>query len=179
MKDVLLMYARDNQRANAAVFALLNGLSIQDLNEDRGSYYKSLSGMASHTAGGAFYFHGMFRQALKPTSTAYEALKPTEEITCPEGPELTEEQWADLKVAVAVADQATVDFVRVASAAELSAPVKLDWYGGKPEAVPLCFLLHQTYVHGIHHRGQISQVLDSMGIEHDFSGIAVEFLPTA
>jgi uncharacterized damage-inducible protein DinB len=179
MKDILLMYARYNQRANASVFALLNGLSIQDLNEDRGSYYKSLSGLACHAAGGASYFHGLFRQSIKSSSTAFEALKATEDLACPDSPELTEEQWADLKGAVAIADQTTIDFIRVATAAELTAPVKLDWYGGKPDAVPLCFLLHQTYVHGIHHRGQISQVLDSMGIEHDFSGIDVEFLPNA
>jgi uncharacterized damage-inducible protein DinB len=179
MKDVLLMYARYNQRANASVFSLLNGLSIEELNEERGCYYKSLAGLASHAASGAAYFHGLFRQALKPSSTAFEALKATEGMTNPEGPELTEEQWADLKTNIAVADQTTIDFVRVASAAELSAPVKLDWYGGKPDAVPLCFLLHQTYVHGIHHRGQISQILDSMCIEHDFSSIDIEFLPNA
>jgi uncharacterized damage-inducible protein DinB len=33
-------------------------------------------------------------------------------------------------------------------------------------------------VHETHHRGQISQLLDEMGIEHDFSGIDIEFLPS-
>jgi uncharacterized damage-inducible protein DinB len=179
MKDVLLMYARYSQRADASVFALLNGLSILDLNEDRGSYYKSLSGLACHLVGGTTYFHGMFRSALQSSSTAAEALKATEDLACPEADELTEEQWADLRSCSAIADQTTVDFVRVASVAELSASVKLDWYGGDPDAVPLTFLLHNVYVHGIHHRGQISQMLDSMGIEHDFSGIDVAFQPHA
>jgi|GEM_PF-513728 len=177
MKDILLMYARYTQRANASVFALLNGLSIQDLNEDRGSYYKSLSGLACHTVGGTSYFHGLFRGAIKSSSTAFEALKATEDLSCPDSAELTEEQWVELKGFIAIADQTTVDFIRVASASELSASVKIDWYGGKPESVPLNFLLHSSFVHGTHHRGQISQVLDSMGIEHDFSGLDAEFIP--
>jgi len=176
MKDILLMYARYNQRANASVFSLLNELPLQDLNEDRGSFYKSLAGLACHTIGGAFYFHGLLRGAVKEGSIALDALKATEGIECPEAPELGEEEWAELKRVAAIADQTTVDFVRVASAGELSAPVKLDWYGGKPDAVPVYFLLHNAYVHGIHHRGQISQVLDSMGIEHDFSGLDAEYL---
>jgi uncharacterized damage-inducible protein DinB len=179
MKDTLLMYARYTQRADASVFSLLNGLSIQDLNEDRGSYYKSLSGLAGHIVGATFYFHGLFRQPLKKSSTAYEALKATEGLGCPDGPELSEESWDELKGLAAIADQTTIDFVRVATVAELSAQVKIDWYGGKPEAVPLHFLLHQAFVHGIHHRGQISQILDSMGVEHDFSGIDVAFLPAS
>ncbi len=176
MKDILLMYARYNQRANASVFSLLNELPLQDINEDRGSFYKSLAGLACHAIGGAFYFHGLMRGSLKDSSTAHEALRATEGIECPDASELDEEQWAELKRVAAIADQTTVDFVRVATSAELEALVKLDWYGGKPDAVPLYFLLHNAFVHGIHHRGQISQVLDSMGIEHDFSGIDVGFL---
>lgn len=173
MKEVLLMYARYTQRANASVIALLDGLTVKARNEDRKSYYKSLSGLASHVAGAALYFHGLFRAAVP---AAAKALKATEGVQIAEG-RMTAAQWSDLKKACAAADQATIDLVRSLTEAELASPVKLDWYGGKPDAVPLCFLLHQLYVHGVHHRGQISQILDSLGVEHDFSGIDIEFLP--
>jgi len=173
MKEVLLMYARYTQRANASVIALLDGLSVEARNEDRKSYYKSLSGLASHVVGASLYFQGMFRGALP---AAAKALKAAEGMKVAEG-SLTAAQWAELKKASVAADKATIDLVQALSEAELAHPVKLDWYGGEPAAVPLCFLLHQLYVHGVHHRGQISQILDSMGVEHDFSGIDVEFLP--
>jgi Uncharacterized protein conserved in bacteria len=168
------MYARHNQRANASVIALLDGLTAKARNESCGSYYKTLSGLMSHVAGGTCYFHGMFRAAIP---SAAKALKATEGLSCPEGAKLTAAQWAELKSACAVADKTTIDFIQAASEADLKTPIKIDWYGGKPDAVPACFLLHNFFVHGTHHRGQISQVLDSMGIEHDFSGLDVEFLP--
>lgn len=173
MKEIMLMYARDSKRANEAVIGFLDGLSADARNEDRKSYYKSLSGLISHCLGGAPYFHSMFRSAF-PKAT--KALKSTEGLAIPEGEKLSEAQWADLKKACAIADQATIDFIETLSEEDFAHPIPLDWYGGKPSSVPLYFLLCQAFTHGIHHRGQISQILDSMGIEHDFSGMDVAFL---
>jgi uncharacterized damage-inducible protein DinB len=175
MKEVLLMYARYTQRANASVIGLLDGLSALARNEDRKSYYKSLSGLASHVVGAELYFQGMFRSTLP---AAARALKATEGIKIAEG-SLGADEWAQLKKACALADQATIDLVTALSEEELTHAVKIDWYGDDHGTVPMCFLLHQLYVHGIHHRGQMSQILDSMGVEHDFSGIDIEFLPKA
>jgi uncharacterized damage-inducible protein DinB len=174
MKKVLLMYARYTQRANASVIALLDKLSNDARNQDCKSYYKSLSGLVSHAVGGTPYFHRLFRTAVP---TAAKSLHATDGLSCPEASKLTSAQWSELKRVTALGDQATIDFIDAASEAELSTAVKIDWYDGKPDSVPLCFLLHNMYVHGIHHRGQISQVLDSMGIEHDFSGLEPELIP--
>lgn len=173
MQEMLLMYARYSRRANESVLALLDALSAEERNENRGSYYKSLSGLMSHVLGGTPYFHAMFRSALPAKAKALEA---TEGLSIPEGERLSEAEWEELKRAARIADQATIDFVSSLSDADLGCPIPLDWYGGKPASVPLHFLLNQLYAHGIHHRGQISQILDSMGVEHDFSGIDVEFL---
>jgi uncharacterized damage-inducible protein DinB len=174
MKDLLLMYARYDQRATASVIALLDGLSVEARNEDRRSYYKSLSGLAVHAFGGIPYFHGLFRSAF-PGGAA--ALKAVEGLTMPEGDKLSAAQWAELKKGVALGGQATVDFIASLGEADFSRPVKLDWFGGKPDSVPLHWLLSSTFMHGTHHRGQMSQILDEMGVEHDFSGIDLEFIP--
>jgi uncharacterized damage-inducible protein DinB len=174
MKSILLMYARDTQRADAAVTALLDGLSVEARNENRKSYYKTLSGLAVHALGGTPYFHGMFRAAV-PGAAA--ALKATEGLSMPSGDTLDAAQWRQLKENAAVADQATVDFIAALDEADFSRPVKLDWFGGNPDSVPLYYLLGSAYTHGVHHRGQISQILDEMGIEHDFSGLDPRSLP--
>jgi uncharacterized damage-inducible protein DinB len=174
MKDLMLMYARYTQRANASVITLLDGLSEEARNENRKSYYKSLSGLASHAFGAVPFFHGVLRTALPAASPA---LKATEDLKAPKGDSLSAEQWSELKKTAAVADQATVDFIAGLTESDFLQPVKIDWFRGKPEAVPLHYLLSTIITHGIHHRGQISQILDEMGVENNFSMLDVQFLP--
>lgn len=174
MKRTLLMYARYTKRADESAFALLDGLSTEALNEDRKSYYGSLAGLAAHIVGATLYFHSLYR-ASSPAVAA--ALRATEGLKTPHDKRVSPAEWRELRRIGAVADQATIDMIQALDDKELTVPAKLDWYGGAPEAVPLYFLAHQLFVHGTHHRGQLSQVLDSMGVEHDFSGIDIEFMP--
>jgi uncharacterized damage-inducible protein DinB len=175
MKDTLLMYARYSKRADAAVVELLDKLSVDELNVDRKSYYKSLAGLMAHTVGGTAYFLGLFKPA---GPTAAKVLTALEGLSCPEGDKLTQAHWGEMKRFAAAGDQAMIDYVQAASEAELSAKVKIDWFGGNPGTVTVAFLLSSCFVHGTHHRGQISQILDSMGVEHDFSGLEPELFPS-
>jgi uncharacterized damage-inducible protein DinB len=43
--------------------------------------------------------------------------------------------------------------------------------------VPAFFLLNNLVAHGTHHRGQVSQILDELKIENDYSDVNVTFLP--
>lgn len=179
MKETLLMYARYTKRADASALALIGGLPLEARNEERGSYYKSLAGLAGHIVGGTVYLHGLFRGAFpaeEPVLAATRALAATKGLALPKG-KLGEAQWDALLAASALADQATIDLIEALGEADFSRPVPLDWYEGKPATVPFHFLANQLFVHGTHHRGQVSQILDSLGVEHDFSGIDVEFLP--
>ncbi len=173
MKETLLMYARHTKQTNASAMALVDGLSHEARGEDRKSYYKSLAGLAIHIFDSTLYFHGLCRDSFPAAATALAA---TTSLAAPEG-ELTEAQWKKLKADLALADQAFVDLVLTLGEAEISHPIKLDWYDGKPPAVPFYVIAHQLFEHDTHHRGQISQILDEMGVEHDFSGIGLGCLP--
>jgi len=94
----------------------------------------------------------------------------------PNGP-LSEAQWRELGGVLEAADAAYVGMAEALGEADLRLPVKIDWYGGNPGSVPVSFLLSQLAVHNTHHRGQISQVLDSLKIDNDYSGIDLAFLP--
>jgi uncharacterized damage-inducible protein DinB len=37
-------------------------------------------------------------------------------------------------------------------------------------------MLHNLSAHGTHHRGQISQILDELKIDNDYSGLNVQFV---
>ena len=175
MKNVFLAFAKHNEEADRAIAGILGKLSNADREKDRKSYYKSLSELFRHNAGAVFYFAFLFRDAVPQNAEAQKALEPLAKIELPKG-KLTEEQWKKAVSFSKTADKALVDFVNALKAEDFEAPVKIDWYKGKPPSVPLWFMLEQFVSHNIHHRGQISQILDSLKIDNDYSGINVKFL---
>jgi uncharacterized damage-inducible protein DinB len=176
MKDILLIDAKYSREANKTVLAILDKLSNEDREKERGSYYGSLSGLVRHVLGGTTFFLGMFKTALPGNAAALKALAPVEGVSMPEG-QLSPEQWKSLGAVFEAADEALVNFIATLSEEDFKAPVKVKWYGGNPDAAPLYFMLRQLIAHGTHHRGQISQILDELKIDHDYSGINIALLP--
>jgi uncharacterized damage-inducible protein DinB len=176
MKDIFLMNAKYNREGNKTVLALLDKLSNEDREKDRGSYYGSISGLVRHILGGTVFFLGMFKTALPGNAAALKALAPAEGLSAPKE-RLTEAQWKSLAAVFEAADDALVNLIAALSEADYKAPVKVNWYGGSPDAAPLYFMLQSLIAHGTHHRGQLSQILDELKIDNDFSGINIAFLP--
>ncbi len=172
MKESQLRYARYAQKANKSVMALLDTLSPAAREAGRKSYYGNLGALFRHLIEGTAYMHGLIRASQSAFSGHLPVLEGFKELDEAYG----DAQWNGITKYCEKADQATVDFVAFLAEKDFTLPVKLDWYDGKPESVPLYFILDQMTMHGTHHRGQISQILDELGIEHDFSGIDVEFL---
>jgi uncharacterized damage-inducible protein DinB len=174
MKEIFTMFANYNREANRSFLAVMNKLSGAEREKARGSYYKSLSGLAAHIAGGTCFFLGLLGDAAG--GKAAEALVPLKKVKLPPGGKLTDDQWKNLATGVGILDKAFVNFVSALSEDDFMIPVKTDWYKGKPPAVPLYFMISQLVAHGAHHRGQASQILDSLKIDNDWSGINVKFL---
>ncbi|MDR1838557.1 MAG: damage-inducible protein DinB [Treponema sp.] len=174
MKETLI-YARYNQAGNKAIFNILNDMSNEEREKNRGSYYGSLSGLLRHVLGGTKFFLGMYKGALGE-GDAFRALSAADSVPFPAEGELSESQWKEFGPALEAVDAAYINMAEALTEADLSCPVKIDWYGGNPESVPLSFMLSQLVVHNTHHRGQISQILDSLKIDNDYSGIGAEFL---
>ncbi len=166
MKRLLIMNMKANRDANETVLRLLDGLSEEERNKSRGSYYKSLSGLAAHLVGGGAYFHRLFRE-----SGVGGAVQETEKLEVPSGEILTAAQWEELKRVSILIDNASVAFVEGLEDDDLERIIALPWFGGKPATVSLYYVLNAYVNHGVHHRGQISQVLDEMGVKNDYSGI--------
>jgi len=174
MKDTLI-YAKYNQAGNKAIYNILNAMSNKEREKDRGSYYGSLSGLLRHILGGTKFFLGMYKGALAD-GAALKAVSAVDSVPFPAEGELSESQWKELGSALEAVDSVYINMAQALTEADLSRPVKIDWYGGNPASVPLSFMLNQLVVHNTHHRGQISQILDSLKIDNDYSGIGAEFL---
>jgi uncharacterized damage-inducible protein DinB len=175
MKELFVVNALYNQAADKAFLSILNGLSNDEREQDRGSYYKSLSALAAHILGGTVHFLQMFKDAVAQNAAASKAVDALQGIEPPKGP-FSEAQWKQLAADFEAADKAHVDFAKALTEADLQSPVKVPWYKGNPESVPLFFMLNQVTSHGTHHRGQISQILDAMKIDNNYSGMNAAFL---
>jgi len=175
MKKVFLSFAKYNEEADKTIAGILGKLSGEEREKNRKSYFKSLSGLYGHILGGTTYFLSIFRTAVPGNAEAQKALEPMAKVELFNG-KLTDAQWKKLVSCIKIADKALVDFIGALKDNDFDAPVKIDWYKGKPDSAPLWFMLEQLTAHNTHHRGQISQVLDSLKIDNDYSGINIKFL---
>ena len=175
MKKIFLAFAKANEEADKTIAGILGKLSNEDREKNRKSYYGSLSGLYNHVLGGTVYFLSLFKASVPGNAEALKALEPLAKIEFFKG-KLSEDQWKKVVAGIKIADKAYVDFLSLLKDNDYEAPVNVDWYKGKPASVPLWFMLEQLTAHNTHHRGQISQILDSLKIDNDFSGINVKFL---
>jgi len=176
MKDFFTMFAHYNQDANKTIYNLLNTLSNDEREKPRGSYYNSISGLFRHLLSGTRFFLGMFKETLEGKTNALMALDALSTASLPKDT-LTDEQWKALKTTMQTIDSTYLNVLNALQETDFSLQVKLNWYHDNPAQVPLSFMLSQLIAHGTHHRGQISQILDELKIDNDFSGIKVAFLP--
>lgn len=171
MTSIFTVFARQNQAADKTVTEILNTISNDEREKDRGSYYKSLSALLRHIAGGTLHFLFMFKDMLNNNPAALKALASVSDVKLPEG-ELTPAQWKETAESVAKIDQAYVDLTLALKENETSVEGK--WFSGA--MVTLAYMLESLIAHGLHHRGQISQLLDEMKIDNNYSGIDLSFL---
>jgi uncharacterized damage-inducible protein DinB len=175
MKENFLTIAKYNEEANKTVAGILGKLSNEDREKNRKSYYGSLSALFRHNMGATAFFLSLFVDAVSDNAEALNALVPLAKIEPAKG-KLTPAQWKKTVSSSKIIDKAMVDFISALREEDFSKPVNINWYKGKPPSVPLRFMLQEHTIHNTHHRGQISQILDSMKIPNDFSGISIKLL---
>ena len=174
MKEFFVIFAKQNEDADKAFVSILDKMTNEDREKNRKSYYGSLSGLARHVLGGTFFFLGKFKEAVEGNAAALKALEPLAKVeTFHDAKKLDEAQWKKLCSGLKIADKAYVEVVSALSDKDLEKPIQ--WFG-KPATVPLSFALQALVAHNLHHRGQISQILDELKIDNDYSGINAKFL---
>jgi len=151
--------ARYNHEANAGMAAVLDKLSEAELSVDRKSYYKSLLGLYSHIAGGELFMLKNIRAALPGQASLASPVLDAE--MRPGKPAFVD--YASCKAALDALDAALIGLSESLSDDELDAMA--DVHGRKQSVAKS---LASAIVHAAHHRGEVAQILDEMGVENDF-----------
>ncbi|HUX36816.1 MAG TPA: DinB family protein [Rectinemataceae bacterium] len=167
MKELLTAIAAYNKGANAALSAILVAQPESLLREDQGSFYKSVFGTFEHLVASEVSLLKRYATYVPGSSLGAKKLV-VDDI------EDTKSRIAKgVKEAAAVAAEADallLAFVGEVDEAQLAARVKYKTYKGEEIERYFWSLLFHIFNHGTHHRGEISALLDRVGVKNDYSG---------
>lgn len=166
-KEILTVFVRANENANRMLYDCLAGAPAGLLTRP-GGYYRSVMGTLDHILVSDLGWLNRFRDSpvSRPALTAAAV-----DFTRPESGALLIADFGELRARREQVDAVLRRFVDELDHELLSTEVEQTARDGSVRRWTPAYAILHLMNHATHHRGQISQVLDQAGIEHDFSGI--------
>jgi uncharacterized damage-inducible protein DinB len=160
--------ARYNRAANESLVGYLASLPAGEVTKPRGSYFGSIQGILDHVImcdiNWLRRFRGLFaadealnRPRLAPSGHAWT------EYEFPVFDEYMRER--------AAVDSIFEDWIALADASRFGEVLAYSDSHGQPKRYYFRDALDHVFNHQTHHRGQVSQILDELGIKHDYSNL--------
>lgn len=166
-KQILSVLVRVNEHANRILYETLADAPA-DLLERHIGYFHSVMGTLNHILVSELNW----LNRLRGTPVTRPALdSPVLEFTRPEAGTLLIADFDALRKRREDLDALFRRYVDELDEPAFSEEVERTSRDGTVRRQTTAFVLLHLMNHATHHRGQISQVLDEAGIEHDFSGI--------
>lgn len=162
MKEILLLQAKYNKAANAAMMKVLSTLSDEQYEKELGLYYKSIKGELTHIVGVQIaVFGGVFAKwAGVDTAEIISAIN--EDLS------LKNDDIKSISKLLAICDEKVLEIIE--KTPELEKIDELSFPGitfKKSRANLILALLN----HATHHRGIVGAELELLGISNDFNGM--------
>lgn len=158
--------ARYNQRANQEMYETLSKLTSRARRRDTGSWFGSIHSILNHLIICDLNWLKRYR-ALSPDSTV---------LTDPQldPPNLSwnhdlHDHFADLWVDRAFVDRRILDWFSEFPASRYDAVFQYQDSAGNTRQAEAGKAFEFLFLHQTHHRGQISQILDSFGLPNNFA----------
>jgi uncharacterized damage-inducible protein DinB len=160
--------ARYNRAANEAMVAHLAALEPGAIGSPRGSFFGSIQGILDHLITCDINWLRRFRE-----------LYPDSEPLCrprlsPPGCAWTNFSFPDFdefRRERAAVDAIIVDWIAGAEVSRFGDALSYADSHGNPMRYLLCEAVDHFFNHQTHHRGQVSQILDELGVKHDYSNL--------
>lgn len=170
MKETILLLTKYNTNANLEVMRILEGLPEVERKADRRSFAGSLQGILDHIVEGALYFQKQIWDSfpqLQALSHKYSDFQTSYgSVNFP--------SYSELISVLKHCDQAFVGMFQVLNDADMAKEITVKAFHG--DSVQTAYFIMLQYInHCTHHRGQISQILDEMHIDNDYSGIHLHY----
>ncbi len=161
MINILRLYTKYNRDTNNEIIKLLSNLSEDELNRERNIYYKSINSLFNHLVIAEWYYlNAMFYIAGRDYSASRKTLQ------------RIENSFSESSTIMQELDEGLIGFISEVTEDELKLEKKnLKIYNGRTVDMSVWEYITQHITHQLHHKGQLSQVLDELKIEHEFGNI--------
>ncbi len=167
MKEIYVLLAEYNASVNEVLYGVLEKAPAGLVTKEAGSYYGSILGLLNHILRSDLDWLNRFRASPHGFRSLATSAIDVDPATAPKP---LYDNLADLS-----RRRKQVDEVFSAFAAELTDDVLRRevryMRRGEQESFVIGEVLLHVFNHETHHRGQVSQILDAAGVQHDFSNI--------
>jgi uncharacterized damage-inducible protein DinB len=166
MSESIKLWAKYNLATDEKVNVLLAGLAPDAYTRERNTFFKSLAALHLHYVQTYKFYQNLIR---KYSNEKYFASPLTDESF--EVKSTTLEETAKLAIEY---DKLFLAFADIVDDDDLDSPKsKRTMRNGKTYLLSISDIVTQYQNHTAHHRGQLSQLLDELGVEHDIGGLLV------
>jgi len=157
-----ILFAKYNQLMNQRQYDVAENLSKENLNKDKGAFFKSVMGSLNHIMVGDIIWLKRFAEY----SSSTESLSYILELDKPKS--LGVALFTDigrLKEERNKIDEVIINWIGDLSDTDLSACVTYTNMAGKSFTKPFTSLISHLFLHQVHHRGQITTLLSQFGMD--------------
>lgn len=166
MIEMLKYYARCNQAINAQMMRIIEAVGNDLFNCPVDGYYQSIGEILNHCYVGDMSWLNSFR-----TIRGYAIFRDPVFDCVPRLGEFPFSTWTEFKAARVKLDRVIVEWVDEIQMEDLmKVGRRMNRLGDEKEHLFWKALIHM-FNHQTHHRGQVSQILDQLKIENDYSNM--------
>ena len=168
MKEYLALLAKYNSHVNRELYAIAAKLTAKQRSKQVGSFFKSILGLLNHIYSADLGWLVRFNEKLGPFK---ELDAPELRDPLPERGALMFEDFATLQAKRASLDSVIERFIAAFPEADLKKSFTFTLRNGQQRTLVVWQALAHLFNHETHHRGAVSQVLDELGVENDYSNL--------
>ena len=160
MLQSIKLFATYNASTNEKVHDLLLGLEPSLYSQERNTYFKSIQGLHLHI----ILVSKLLQSLIRTNSDGKYFVSPYTKEAFEVKP-LTLDESSKL---LSTYDKNLLEFSEQLDEKDVTHPkTKCTMGSGRTFLLSISDLMTHYMVHTVHHRGQLSQILDELGIEHD------------
>ena len=170
MKDYLIFMLKYNRDANIKMLQILEGMTEEERGAERKGYYKSLDALLDHIASSMIFWQKAIR-SVYPYIACFSQIYYNTKY---ERGKISFPLYADLKKAIQTLDDNMIGIIEGMSHDDIEKSFSYRLPTTTLNISP-SVIVFRLVNHGVHHRGQVSQILDELKIDNDFSRVQEKY----